>query len=352
MRVIALQCALLASLASPTLGAASQASFDEKLRAEIERLRQRVSLDQMESEDRRKSIQGLVDRLGEVEAEIEAGRSYYALVRLGGVHNALESLAYVLEASEIEAAGLEAFEPEWRKAGNVLNEKEAAYRAAEAAVVPVAVRALAEASWRRSRPYYLSSLTFAKGSGMEAGLYYLGAARERLDFALFCRKLDVETLQPPPTLPPPTLKALAGHLDRLEAEIGEAYADADAAIEHHSRFIGLNSAVKEARELDADGLHHGALYKLLDARRGLEGILAIAKPAPSAAALRQRAEPARRRLTAGTADHSLGRLFLEMAESSLADAESAEDAGDLRSAAVILESVLPEYFNLIEEPTP
>jgi hypothetical protein len=130
----------------------------------------------------------------------------------------------------------------------------------------------------------------------------------------------------------------------LEAELSKstvsAYGEGDASTTHHREFIRLDSALKEARQLIAEGRSFGAAASLLEARFriGLVKKAAGAPPDPDRA-------PYRARLLDPAFDHSLAMSLWERA---LVRAASSEEK-DRREAAVLLEEVLPFYFQLLED---
>jgi hypothetical protein len=133
------------------------------------------------------------------------------------------------------------------------------------------------------------------------------------------------------------VRALHAELDALETEMLAAYRP-PASIEKHGQFIGASSTLKEARELDAAGLRYGALLRYLQAARQLAAIQEPAPPGAGALAAKLRGLDAR--LSAGNVDHSLGRLFLEAAQS------------DAKDAGAIVNDVLPRYFAALEPAGP
>jgi hypothetical protein len=144
-------------------------------------------------------------------------------------------------------------------------------------------------------------------------------------------------LSEPTSRQAPPVRALHGEMDALEGELLAAYRP-PASIEKHGKFIGASSTLKEARELDAAGLRYGALLRYLQAARQLAAIRGTAPLEAQALAGRIREWDAR--LSAGTVDHSLGRLFLESAQS------GADDAG------AVVQDVLPRYFAALEPARP
>jgi hypothetical protein len=156
--------------------------------------------------------------------------------------------------------------------------------------------------------------------------------RGQLAFAEFCR-----SLKGPAAGAEPKLRSLAPDIDAFERRLLAAYAP-PASIDSHGDFIGANSSLKEARELDAAGLRHGALLRLLQAT------LRMASPPaspPAAAEVAEQLAAARARLADGT-DHSIARIFIESAEGDL-EAAAAKPGTPPSVAAAIVSEVLPAY---------
>jgi predicted Zn-dependent protease len=107
----------------------------------------------------------------------------------------------------------------------------------------------------------------------------------------------------------PSLRSLEGELDALQGELLAAYRP-PASIDRHREFIVASAAIKEARELEAAGLRHGALYRYLEAVLRVDLARAPATT-PDAEALASRLREWNSRLSAGPVDQSLGRLYLE-----------------------------------------
>ena len=210
-----------------------------------------------------------------------------------------------------------------------------AAREALGRVTPAVARGIAEAAWSQIGVYHEASLDYGRSAGAESGLYYLGSARGQREFVEFaCTLGEAATGRRPP------LRPIAGEIDSLEHELLLAYRP-PASIDRHRDFILASSAIKEARELEAQGLLHGALvrYLLAAMRTGvlLRGVDAR-DPAPIASRLREYAE----RFDARVVDHSIGRFLVETAAADLANPDSSHT-----TAAVIVDDVLPRYLEAL-----
>lgn len=268
--------------------------------------------------------------LVQAEEDLRAGRRLLALQRFSGVEENLAVAAYL---GQHRAGQLSDFEAEWKRMGNVLRAdlgkpSPQAFKDVE----PAAVRALAEAALPQVRGYYEASLDYGRNTMPDQGLYYLAGAQAQRDLTAFYRKVSQPTSQQAPPV-----RGLKTELDALETEMLAAYRP-PASIEKHGQFIGAGSTLKEARELDAAGLRYGALLRYLQASRQLAGIRG--NPGPGGQALASRIRELDAKLSAKNVDHSLGRLFLEAAQS------GAPDAG------AIVQDVLPRYLAALEPAKP
>jgi hypothetical protein len=198
---------------------------------------------------------------------------------------------------------------------------------------PALVRALAEAAQPQVKVYYDASLDYGRSTTPESGLYYLGAAQAAQEFVGFLRTLPAHE-----AAASPRLRTLGPDLDALEGEMLAAYRP-PLSIDRHRDFILAHSALKEARELDALGLRYGALLRYLQAAIRFAP-LHTPTPAPALADLRARLDRLAAELGRERADHSIGRLFLEVAEADLI--EHAQDGAAVNAAAVAAD-VLPRY---------
>lgn len=280
--------------------------------------------------------------LAAADQALHAGRRLLALQKLSAVRPMLAASVYLNErsASERKEAG---FEVEWVRMGKVLrSDLTATSPRAFDGVKPAAVRAFAEAALPQVRVFYDASLEYGRNTMPESGLFYLGSARAQREFADFCRKLST-----PSPLPAPKLRPLTVELDRLEGALLSAYRP-PASIDRHSEFIGSSAALKEAREIDRDGLRYGALLKYLQAVLRAAPLTPTSKPLDGPA-LTERLRDFDTRLSAEGVDHSIGRIFLETAQADLASPASGSSP---TTAAAIAAGVLPRYFAALEPAAP
>ncbi len=324
------------ALASLVFAGASRAqTAAERLLASTDQLRKTLATLKLSEDEARQ----LGDALRDAGEQARAGRVRLALYRLQSPWSLVAARAYVGTKSDVKDT--DAFEAEWKRLGTEMDERErrlASVRAQDSALV---VRALAESAIQQARPYYQSGRLYGLNTTVPDGLLYLGLAPAQLDFALYAHGLGLG-----PTSDAPRLRALAPELTRLEAETLEAYRRAEAAAapanQQQPQFNRVNSTLKLAGELDRAGRHAGALHKYLDAVLQLGLATAGPTPADELPRLRARLAEHEKRLRDARADHSLGLLYLESAQASLA---GQPDAEALRRASALVERVLPAYFN-------
>jgi hypothetical protein len=280
--------------------------------------------------------------LARAQSALAGGRPLLALLRLGPLHENLSAAIYVGQRTVEQRKDNAAFEAEWTRMGGELRPSLSPPAAgALDGLQPALLRGMAEAAVPQVKIYYDASLEYGRNTMPDSGLFYLGAARAARAFAGLARRLSV-----PSPLKAPALRALGPELDALEAEMLGAYRP-PLSIDKHREFIGASSALKEARELDAAGLRHGALLRYLLAAMRFASLRA---PTPTAApALAEGLRSFEPRLHAAGVDHSLGRLFQEAAQADLAD--HAAD-GQAFTAAAVVSDVLPRYFAALEPARP
>jgi hypothetical protein len=268
------------------------------------------------------------------------GRRLLALLRLAYVQENLEAVAYMGERTPQQRKDKAAFEAEWARMGRVIpGALQAPAPTVLAGVNPAALRAMGEAAAGQVRVYYEASLEYGQSTTPDSGLFYLGAAQARSRFVDLSRRLTRPSL-----LPPPRVRSLAVELDVLENEMLAAYRP-PASIDRHPDFINASATLKEARELDQAGLHHGALLRYLQAAQRFAMIRGTSLDAAGAAGALREHEA---RLAREKVDHTLGRLFLETAQADLAHPPA---EGPPVTAGAIAAFVMPRYFEALR-PAP
>jgi hypothetical protein len=280
------------------------------------------------------------------ETALQEGRLLLALNRLAAAREGLSAARYLYSLSGPERRDPARFEAEWRRVGDVLRSELTAPAAnALDGAAPAAARALGEAALPQVRVYYEASLDYGQNTVFDAGLYYMGAALAQRELGSLVRGVSG-----PAVAPPPPLRPLEPELRALEAEILAAYRP-PASIDRHADFIRASAALKEARELDALGLRHGALLRYLQSVQRFAPVRS-ASPAPAdaareatlAAQLRQYGE----RLSTPAVDHTIGLLFLETAQALALPGKDNDPA----TVQAIANAVLPRYFAALEPAAP
>jgi hypothetical protein len=195
-------------------------------------------------------------------------------------------------------------------------------------------RAFAQSSAMQARETFDASLVYGRATEPLFGDYYLQQGVAYLDYAEFAAKAAASLGQGKA----PTLRSLAPDIHRLRDEMLAAYRP-PLSIDRHSEFIGASSATKEALEYDAAGDHEAALLRYLQAAVRFASLRADLKPLDKAA-LAAQMDKARKDLADSRTDHSIGTLFLEVAES---DGDSTRTI-----ASAVVEDVLPRYFAALQ----
>jgi hypothetical protein len=248
---------------------------------------------------------------------------------------------YLNERGAAAQSNMAEFEREWRRMDGELLPAERRQRGMAWGNAPAAVRALAEASVGTTRPLYEASREYAAATQPLYGLFYLGQARGALDFAAFARKLKF------PASPAPfPARSLAVEIDRLEQQVEKAY-QPPLSIERHPQFIGLNAWIKRAVELDQSKLYHGAMVTYLEAVRSLGELTGTAPSAEELARLKESAAAFEKRAAEPGRDHSIARMYIELAQREIERAQAGDEAAG-RSARALVEGSLPAYYAAVE----
>jgi hypothetical protein len=312
----------------------------DPLTTEVERW-SAILRDDRASDDFAKQVkEGANTGLVRIEQALKDDRRSLALLRMSSVANDVAALRYLKERSPEQRKDVAAFEAEWTRLGGVLASGPGPHTPSVFDEVrPAVLRAIGEASLPQAGVLYHASVEYGRSTTPDSGLYYLGAAQGQRDFATFVRSLTGPT-----TLTSPAVRDVAGELEDLQDDLLAAYRP-PASIDRHREFIVANSTLKEARELQALGLRHGALLRYLQAAVRIAPLRAGASAPDGSLPGKLKALQAR----LGGADHSIGQLLLEWAQADLA--EHATD-GQAQIAAAIASDALPRYFAALEPERP
>lgn len=276
--------------------------------------------------------------LGRAQAGLAAGRQLLALRLLAEAQPNLAAAGYLLDRPAAQRKEPGEFEAEWARMGRTLGPAlDAPAPASFDGLASALVRALAEIAASRTRIHYRASLDYGRATMPDSGLFYLGAAQAQRELLAFLRSLPSPASAADPRGRPP-LRALGPEIADLETRLLGLYRP-PASIDRHPEFIFVAGLLKEARELDAAGLHHGALLRWLEAELRT-ALLQLSSTPPDAAALRRELDAIDARLAAQRLDHTVAGYFIEAARANLDD--PAPDSAPTRTAAVVAE-VLPRY---------
>ena len=315
--------------------AASTAPAEDPLAAAIAHLREKLRAATPLDEESDQVRAGAAPYLAHAEQALAGGKRWLALSRLALIWSNLEAIDYRAAIPGEQRSQMTSLEQEFARLGPELSEADTQASRPTFEGVPAAARAVGEAALAEVPVYYAASLDYGKNTAPEYGLVYLGAARAQLELARLAARLT----EPAPVGAPLAPRSVAAELDALESELLAAYTP-PASIDSHSVFIRISGLVKQARELDAAGRYHGALYKLLDARMRLSRLEHPGRTL-NVDETERRARAVETELAAKKVDSSLALLFLETARFSAADPDPAAKGGEVASA--ILEDVVPLY---------
>jgi hypothetical protein len=336
---VGLRHCLLPLLIAAALAAAGcrQGAAGDPLAAEVRRLSTMLRLHAATDRGWAQLERAAQPGLESVQEALRHHRRLLALTRLTEVKVGLGAEAYTRgAAARGRTAG--AFEAEWARLGGPLRDDLGPPSpGALSGVRPAAARAIGEAALPQVRAYYRASLEYARNTMPQNGYSYLGTAQALQQLVAFCRTLGSSF----PARRQPELRTLGAELDGLDAEVAAAYRP-PAALRRHDDFIYVGSLLKEARELDAAGLRYGALLRYLQAAFAMRPLRPAAPP-PDARSLSARLREFDARLAASPLDHSIGRLYLEMAQAHLEGGQAAGAA----NAVAIVDDVLPRYFTAL-----
>ncbi len=292
---------------------------------------------------------GVEANLKDAQAAIAVGRRWFALERIAQARQSFLATRFAL-THPAERKDLAAFEREWTRLGATLGAA-APKESPLDPVRPAVVRAMAEVAVAQVRINYDAGLEYGRNTQPEYGLYYVGVADAQRQFITFARGLTLnnpEGSSPQARaagLTPPRLRSVGAEIAAVQRELLSLY-EPPASVDRHAEFIVASSALKEARQYDAQGWRYGALLRLL---QGTQRTAMLRRSAPSDPddLARQMAE-LRARLDDPRVDHSIGMLFVERAETAL---DTKTPVGYVTAATVLLD-VLPRYFAAIEPAQP
>ncbi|MBZ5592188.1 MAG: hypothetical protein LAP39_08125 [Acidobacteriia bacterium] len=342
-----LTCHIVAFAVIFALPVAGQEAASQ-IKAEIQRLQQSLK-DRPISDPDFPDVNSMIE--GELKAAAEALNAawlYLSLEKLGGAADLLHGARVVADKkAETVKGGLPAYEAEWKKVSVSLNARDQEARGIDWSHAPAAIRALSETAQGKSQPLLEGGRGFATSTQPKDGLFYLGQAQGEAEFAQFCTSLHL-----PRKARPLPRRSLVPELQGLQDKTNAAFVP-PRSIELHPRFIALNSTLKLAQELDAARFYSGALYQYLEAVRHYGMLDATAPDSTRQSALKDAVAGMRKKLDVSASDDSIAQIFVERAASQVAHADgSAPGTDEWKSAQVIIDQVLPAYFNAQKPASP
>lgn len=270
---------------------------------------------------------GAEARLGRAKAALDAGRLHLALYELEGVFVLGKAAAFANESAAVKTT--DSFIARWKSEG------EPTPRASAEADAPALIRAMVASAARRAPVTYRAALPYGQDAGVEAGMYYLGESRALSAFADFARTIPWSR-----SGTPAPIRSVGSEIEAFDAQVTNAYERMTPA--QHPTYIVVSVLIKRARALNDTGDHAGALFEYLLARLRFAPLRGAADESIGGDALAAAAS----RLTPDV-DHSIARVFVEMAEAALATTDSTLR----RNAAAIVADVLPAYHDALRPET-
>lgn len=333
---------LLTLLLMPS-SSANSADTARSIEAELRRLQQSLKANPITHPDLT-PIASMIDAaLLDARRALSAGRIYLSLERLAQVEDWFCGARSVAEKSDMVKDKMRGFAGEWERTRLELASFDDKIGHRDWGQTSAALRAISETSHQRAIPLLEGGRGFATSEKPTDGLFYIGEARGEARFAAF-----VSSLRVPPTAGAVPLRSLLPELQKLQEKANTAF-QPPRSIELHSRFIALNSTLKLAGELDSAKAYAGALYQYLEAIWHY-GLLDNAAPDYAKLGdLKRAVAGAERQLRTSSRDDSIAQIFLERAQSQMNHGDgSPPNADEFRSAKVIVEQVLPAYFEALK----
>ncbi len=316
-----------------------------QIRSEVERLQQSIKDKPIVFPEFPQAADMVNDSLKAALANLSAGRLFLSLQDLGRAEDLLSGLRLTIEKMDAMKGGMPAYEAEWERASLSLAGLDRQARERDWSHSPAAVQALSETAQGMSVPLLEGGRGFAVSTEPKNGLFYIGQAQGEADFAAFCATLNFPrhgAAYPPRSYLP--------EFAALQEKTNAAF-QPPKSVEFHSRFIALNSTLKQGEELDAAQYYAGSLYQYLESVWNFGMLDAVALDSTQQSTVRSALAAARKKIAASKRDDSLAQIFIERAESQVAHADgTAASEDDWKSAKIIAEQVLPAYYSLGKAP--
>jgi len=310
-----------------------------QIQAEVERLQQALAKKPISFPGNPDANRGAGDALKSALKDQSAGRLYLSLYGIGQASDFIYGAWTLMDKSGAVKNNMPAFEAEWEKASASVAALNRQAQATNWSDTPVVLQALSETAQAMTVPLLEGGRGFAVANEPEGGIFNVGEAQGQAEFAAF-----VASLRLPRKGTPFSLRSLLPEVASLQQKVNAAF-QPPRSIDLHTQFMLINTALKQAAELDGSKSYAGALCQYLKAVHDFGMLDAGPVETPRQPALKDSLAQARSRLNASGRDESVAQLYVEWAESGLAHPDgSAPSAEDWKSASVILDQVLPAYF--------
>jgi len=282
-----------------------------------------------------------LQRLDRARKALATGYLYASLYYLQTVMAHAVAGQYIDSQKGLEKAGFDAFEKEWQRLGPQLAQEEKELTEARLNSLPAAVRALVQTAQEQSRSYYQAGRLYARETTVPYGLHYIGEAKGLLAFANWGAGLRFPKS--------PSWKGLSPdrEISELEKEILKSYQRPDAT-KQQELFNEINSQLNFAQILTRKGKSVAALQTYLEASRLFNLIDPPAVQPSDFGKFQTQARAVKARLDAEPLDQSVGRMYWEIVQLKLnASADNKLAEADARQVTIILDKVLPRYFQYL-----
>ena len=279
--------------------------------------------------------------IADIRSNIKRDFLFLSLYNFRNCQLELASLNFAAAKADVKTP--EALEQLWQQLGDELAEKEKVLSQPPANPLIALAAAIAQSSQIQVKQYLQSGKLYALNSNIAEGIYYLGRAPANVDFAIFTRGLRF-----PAPKTSATFRSVEPELTKIETSALRTYKAADVS-KQQPLFNRLNSTLKVAGELNKASMFEGALLKYLESEL-LFGSITTAAENEDLEHLRGRLDETGKLLKDKKADHSIGLLFWQMAETALRPASGAEPTQpQIKRGVVILNVVIPSYLDYLKE---
>jgi hypothetical protein len=338
-------CSVVALVVVCVAGVAQ--SPDDAVRKEITRLQTFASAQSVADEDW-KDMQPMVQRyLALADQALKAGHVYFAVEELGKANASAAAYQFSKQSPEILKQGMAGFEKEWKQASVKLAALDTEAKTRKWTGAPAAVRAVAESAQGQGPVLVEAAHAYATVTNPEAGYFYLGEAKADEEFARLVHGFGLKGRGTPLGA-----RSILPEIEKLQEKINASFVP-PRSIEKHSDFIRLNSTLKLAGELDRAQLYCGTLYQYLQAVVQYELLEAKEVDASTQAEVRAAIAAARKKVEASRRDDSIAQMFVERAETLIANKAGKEaSAEEWKNAVVVVQEAIPSYYEALESHAP